>query len=87
LESKTLPLINTDTTDQKEIAEIAVIARNPTPAGQEQPDLGTPVIAVIGKAKSSPLINTDDTDRTIARSAKIEGLKPCSIPLRGIEQV
>jgi hypothetical protein len=32
-------------------AGIADIARNPTPAGQERPDLGTPGIAVIGKAK------------------------------------
>jgi len=33
--------------DQEGIAVIAVIARNPTPAGQERPDLGAPVIAVI----------------------------------------
>jgi len=33
------------------IAEIAVIGRNATPAGQERPDLVAPVIAVIGKAK------------------------------------
>src|SRR5580765_6078654 len=41
--------------------------RNPTPAGQKQPDLGTPVIAVIGKAKPYHLINTDDTDQNKAR--------------------
>jgi hypothetical protein len=33
------------------IAGIADIARHPTPAAQKRRDLGTPVIAEIGKAK------------------------------------
>jgi hypothetical protein len=47
----------------QEIADIAVIARHPTPESQNRAFRGPRVIADIGKGRALPRINTDDTDQ------------------------
>jgi hypothetical protein len=69
----------------EDIAVIAVIARNPTPAGQERPDLGTPVIAVIGKAGHKRRMRADQENYRECqnRQGLAERAEACSIPLWG----